>query len=131
MKEELQRKLAKDTPYYEYLGIEIIEISEGYAKLRLDFEDHLTHPYGYFHGGAIASLADSTGVNAVLTLLREDEKIATLEMKINYFVPVKDTVVYAEGRVVHKGKRFAVADVDVKNVNGELTAKAIVTCAIS
>jgi len=131
MKEELLRKLAKGTPYFEYLGIEVIEISEGYAKLQLYFEDHLTHPFGYFHGGALASLADSTGVNAVLTLLREDEKIATLEMKINYFVPVKDTVVYAEGRVVHKGKRFAVADVDVKNVNGELTAKAIVTCAIS
>lgn len=131
MKEELLRKLAKGTPYFEYLGIEVIEISEGYAKLQLDFEDHLTHPFGYFHGGALASLADSAGVNAVLTLLREDEKIATLEMKINYFVPVKDMVVYAEGRVVHKGKRFAVADVDVKNVNGELAAKAIVTCAIS
>ncbi len=131
MKEELQRKLAKGTPYFEHLGIEVVEIGEGYAKLQLNFEDHLTHPFGYFHGGAIASLADSTGVNAVLTLLREDEKIATLEMKINYFVPVKNVVVYAEGKVVHKGKRFAVADVDVKSMKGSLVAKAIVTCAIS
>ena len=131
MKEELQRKLAKDTPYFEYLGIEIVEVGEGYAKLQLDFGDHLTHPFGYLHGGAIASLADSAGVNAVLTLLREDEKPLTLEMKINYFVPVRNMVIYAEGKVVHKGKRFAVADVDVKSVNGELAAKAIVTCAIS
>ena len=128
---EMQLKLAKNTPYYEYLGIEIVEAEEGFAKLRLDFKDHLTHPFGYFHGGAIASLADSAGINAVLTTLNNEEKALTLEMKINYLLPVKDVVVFAEGKVIHKGKKFAVADVDVKSDNGQLVAKAIVTCAIS
>ncbi|HOE17647.1 MAG TPA: PaaI family thioesterase [Syntrophorhabdaceae bacterium] len=131
MKEELQREMAKGTPYFDHLGIEIVEVSEGYAKLRFDFKDQLAHPFGYFHGGAIASLADATGVNAVMTLLGDDGKIATLEMKINYFVSVKNVALYAEGKVVHKGKRFAVADVDVKSMNDEFIAKAIVTCAIS
>jgi len=128
---EMQLKLAKNTPYYEYLGIEVVEADEGFAKLRLDFKDHLTHPFGYFHGGAIASLADSAGINAVLTTLNDEEKALTLEMKINYLLPVKDAVVFAEGKVIHKGKKFAVADVDVKSDNGQLVAKAIVTCAIS
>jgi len=128
---EMQLKLAKNTPYYEYLGIEVVEADEGFAKLRLDFKDHLTHPFGYFHGGAIASLADSAGINAVLTTLKDEEKALTLEMKINYLLPVKDAVVFAEGKVIHKGKKFAVADVDVKSDDGQLVAKAIVTCAIS
>jgi acyl-CoA thioesterase len=128
---EMQLKLAKNTPYYEYLGIEVVEADEGFAKLRLDFKDHLTHPFGYFHGGAIASLADSAGINAVLTTLSDEEKALTLEMKINYLQPVKDAVVFAEGKVIHKGKKFAVADVDVKSDDGQLVAKAIVTCAIS
>jgi uncharacterized protein (TIGR00369 family) len=128
---EMQLKLAKNTPYYEYLGIEVVEADEGFAKLRLDFKDHLTHPFGYFHGGAIASLADSAGINAVLTTLSDEEKALTLEMKINYLLPVKDAVVFAEGKVIHKGKKFAVADVDVKSDDGQLVAKAIVTCAIS
>jgi uncharacterized protein (TIGR00369 family) len=128
---EMQLKLAKNTPYYEYLGIEVVEADEGFAKLRLDFKDHLTHPFGYFHGGAIASLADSAGINAVLTTLNNEEKALTLEMKINYLLPVKDAVVFAEGKVIHKGKKFAVADVDVKSDDGQLVAKAIVTCAIS
>jgi uncharacterized protein (TIGR00369 family) len=128
---EMQLKLAKNTPYYEYLGIEVVEAYEGFAKLRLDFKDHLTHPFGYFHGGAIASLADSAGINAVLTSLNDEEKALTLEMKINYLLPVKDAVVFAEGKVIHKGKKFAVADVDVKSDDGQLVAKAIVTCAIS
>jgi len=128
---EMQLKLAKNTPYYEYLGIEVVEADEGFAKLRLDFKDHLTHPFGYFHGGAIASLADSAGINAVLTTLKDEEKALTLEMKINYLLSVKDAVVFAEGKVIHKGKKFAVADVDVKSDDGQLVAKAIVTCAIS
>jgi len=128
---EMQLKLAKNTPYYEYLGIEVVEADEGFAKLRLGFKDHLTHPFGYFHGGAIASLADSAGINAVLTTLNDEEKALTLEMKINYLLPVKDAVVFAEGKVIHKGKKFAVADVDVKSDDGQLVAKAIVTCAIS
>jgi uncharacterized protein (TIGR00369 family) len=128
---EMQLKLAKNTPYYEYLGIEVVEADEGFAKLRLDFKDHLTHPFGYFHGGAIASLADSAGINAVLTTLNDEEKALTLEMKINYLLPVKDAVVFAEGKVIHKGKKFAVADVDVKSDDGQLVAKAIVTCSIS
>jgi len=128
---EMQLKLAKNTPYYEYLGIEVVEADEGFAKLRLDFKDHLTHPFGYFHGGAIASLADSAGINAVLTTLNDKEKALTLEMKINYLEAVKDVAIFAEAKVIHKGKKFAVADVDVKSDDGQLVAKAIVTCAIS
>ncbi len=131
MNADLQLKLAEKTPYFKHLGIEVVGISEGFAKLAIDFNDHLTHPFGYFHGGAIASLADSAGINSVLSLIRDDEKALTLEMKINYFMPVKDVKIYAEGRVIHKGKRFAVSDVDVKTIDGQMVAKAIVTCAIS
>jgi len=131
MIQELPRRLAENTPYYKHLGIEVVEASNGYAKLRLAFKGYLTHPFGYLHGGAIASLADSAGVNAVMTILDDDEQPLTLEMKINYLLPVKDVVVFGESRVIHRGRKFAVADVDVKSDDGQLVAKAIVTCAIS
>ncbi len=66
----------------------------------------------------MASLADSAGINAALTILKDDQKALTLEMKINYLLPVKDTTVFAEARIVHKGTKFALADVDVKNNDG-------------
>lgn len=130
MKKDAQLKLADETPYFEHLGIKIVEALNGYARLTLDFRDSLTHPFGYFHGGAIASLADSAGVNSVLSIIGDDEKALTLEMKINYFLPVKDVRIYAEGRVIHRGKRFAVSDVDVKTDDGQTVAKAIVTCSV-
>ena len=130
MDRDLPFRLAKDTPYYEHIGIEVVEVSEGFAKLSLKLKDCLTHPFGYLHGGAMASLADSAGINSVFTTLHDDEKAVTLEMKINFLLPVKDKGVYAEGRVIHRGKKSAVSDVEVKNMNGKLVAKAIVTCAI-
>jgi uncharacterized protein (TIGR00369 family) len=131
MIQDLPLKLAENTPYYKHLGIKVVEARDGYAKLRLDFKDYLTHPFGYFHGGAIASLADSAGINAVFSSLNNKEKALTLEMKINYITAAKDVVLFAEAKVIHKGKKFAVADVDVKSDDGQLVAKAIVTCAIS
>jgi uncharacterized protein (TIGR00369 family) len=130
MNRDLQLRLAEDTPYYRHLGIELVELNQGTAKMSLDFKDHLTHPYGYFHGGAIASLADSAGFNAIFTLLEQEERALTLEMKINYLAPAKDELVYAEAKVIHRGKRFAVSDVEVKSTSGTLVAKAIVTCAV-
>ncbi len=123
--------MAKDTPYYQHIGIKIVETGEGFAKLAVGFDDHLTHPYGYLHGGVIASLADSAGINAVRTTLKKDEKALTLELKINFLLPAKNNEVYAEGKVVHRGKKIAVSDVDVKNPEGQLIAKALVTCSIS
>jgi acyl-CoA thioesterase len=127
---DLPQTLAENTPYYKYLGIQVMEANNGFAKLRLEFKDCLTHPFGYFHGGAIASLADSAGINSVLTTLNDEEKALTLEMKINYLLPVKDSAICAEARVIHRGKKSAVADVDVKSDDGHLVAKAVVTCVI-
>jgi uncharacterized protein (TIGR00369 family) len=124
-------ELAKKTPYYQHIGIEVVEIGNGFAKLALKYKDYLSHPFGYFHGGVITSLADSAGINAVMTTLKEDEKALTLEMKINFLRPSKDTEIYAEGNVVHRGRKFAVSDVDIKNIEGRMIAKAIVTCTIS
>ncbi len=124
-------ELAEKTPYYHHIGIEVIETGDGFAKLVLKYQDYLTHPFGYFHGGVIASLADSAGINAVFTTLNKNETAVTLEMKINYLLPAKDREIYAESRVVHRGKKIAVSDVNVKNIKGQLIAKAIITCTIT
>jgi uncharacterized protein (TIGR00369 family) len=130
MEHELPFTLAKDTPFYHHVGIEILETDQGFAKLGLTFKECLTHPFGFLHGGVIASLADSAGINSVFTVLRDDEKALTLEMKINFLSPVKDTDIYAEAKVIHKGRTIAVSDVEVKKKDGQLVAKAVVTCAI-
>ncbi len=131
MNRDRQAELAENTPFFEHLGIEILQAHEGRARLKVSFRECLTHPFGYLHGGVIASLADSAGVNAVLSLLGDDEVAYTLEMKINFFRPTKDETIEAEGVVIHKGRRSAVADVAVTDRAGRMVAKALVTCALA
>lgn len=131
MKEEIQRQLAKNTPFFPYIGIQIVELREGFARLKVDFRECLTHPLGYFHGGVLAALADSAGVNAVLTTVPDNQGALTIEMKINYLAASRDPVLFAEGQVIHRGKRTAVADVDVMNGEGLRVAKALITCVLN
>jgi acyl-CoA thioesterase len=95
------------------------------------FKKELTHPYGIVHDGAIASLADSAVALALLSLVEPQHKITTIEFKINYFAPVFQGRVLAQAKILHKGSRTAVGDVNVTNEKGEVVAKVIATYSIT
>lgn len=115
-------------PFWKLLGIKVVEIDDGYAKLVMPFHEKLTQPYGIVHGGAIFSLADSAVAIATTSIVEPERKVLTIEMKINFLAPVKDGVMEAKARVLRKG-RIIPAEVDITN-NGVLVAKAIATYII-
>jgi uncharacterized protein (TIGR00369 family) len=81
---------------------------------------------GYIHGGAITALCDTAVAIAIFTMIGEDEKIVTVELKVNFLAPA-DGDVRATARILHKGRRTAVGEVDVTTAAGALAAKALVT----
>ena len=116
-------------PFWELLGIEVVEMEEGYAKLVMPFHEKLTQPFGIVHGGAIFSLADSAAAIAIVRTVEPGTRFVTVEMKINSLAPVHQGVMEAEAKILRKGKRIIPIDVDVVN-NGTLVAKAISTYII-
>jgi acyl-CoA thioesterase len=124
---ERMKKEANNSPYYQLLGLEIMEIKEGESKIQMPFRQGLTHPYGTVHGGAIASLADSSVAMALISLIEPKDRITTIEFKINFFVPVSKGHLEAHAKIIHKGSKTAVGDVEVKNEEGKLVAKVIAT----
>jgi acyl-CoA thioesterase len=70
-------------PFWSLLGMELMEVKKGWAKVRLPFNDKLTNAVGLVHGGAIFSPADSAVGMALVGLIGREENISTLEMKIN------------------------------------------------
>jgi uncharacterized protein (TIGR00369 family) len=127
---EQVRKVANSSPYYRLLGIEATEIREGESRIQMLFKQELTHPYGIVHGGAIASLADSAVAMALISLVEPKDRITTIEFKINFFVPVSKGELKAHAKIIHKGSKTAVGDVEVINEGGELVAKVIATYSI-
>jgi acyl-CoA thioesterase len=124
------RKVANNSPYYQLLGMEIMEIKEGESKIQMPFKQGLTHPYRIVHGGAIASLADSSVAMALISLVEPKDRIATIEFKINFFAPVSKGNLEAHAKIIHKGSKTAVGEVEVKNEEGKLVAKVIATYSI-
>jgi acyl-CoA thioesterase len=118
-------------PFWSLLGMEIIEIKKGWAKIRLPFSEKLANGIGVVHGGAIFSPADSAVGMALIGLVSKNENISTLEMKINYLRPLTAGDIIAEAKIVHKGSMTAIGDVEVKDEVGNLIAKGLATYAIT
>lgn len=123
-------KVANSSPYYRLLGMEIKEIKEGESKIGMPFKQDLTHPYGIVHGGAIASLADSAVAMALIDLVGPRDRITTIEFKINFVASVDKGELEAHAKIIHKGSKTAVGDVEVVNEQGKLVAKLVATYSI-
>ena len=104
-----------------------MKLKPGYAELSLDYQKRITQPYGFMHGGAIAALSDTVAATAIHTLLDVKDKMVSIEMKVNYLAPVTKGKIIAHAKVIHKGRKTAVTDVDIKDSEGKLCAKSIVT----
>ncbi len=126
-KEKILRKKFEKTPFAQTLGIRILQLRPGYAELGLAYQKRITQPYGFMHGGAIAALADTVAATAIHTLMEPEDKMVSIEMKVNYLAPVTKGRIVAYAKVIHKGRKTAVTDVEIKNSDGELCAKSIVT----
>jgi len=126
-------KLIKDilnsSPFYKLLGMEILDIKENYSKLRIPWKKDLLQLQGVAHGGVVASIADAAVAIALFSLVDLNDIISTIELKINYLAPIKSGEIIAEGRIIHKGARIALGEVDVKN-EGRLVGKALSTYII-
>ncbi|MBI3090448.1 MAG: PaaI family thioesterase [Candidatus Tectomicrobia bacterium] len=123
-------RVKETSPFYQLLGIEEVEVREGYASLRMEFRPQLTHSYGIVHGGAMTALIDSTGAVALLTRVRRGETVTTIELKVNFLASVAAGRMTAEAVIVHHGRRTAVIDCTVTRGDGKKVAKALLTYMI-
>ncbi len=124
----LKREITQ-LPFPSSLGNRVQRLKPGFAEVALKYKKELTQGYGYLHGGVLASLADTAAAFATRTLIEPEDKLVTLELKINYINPAQSDL-RALAKVIHKGRRTAVIDVEVKDKQNRLCAKALVTYVI-
>lgn len=115
--------------FIEHVGLQIAENSPGHSRCTLKLEDHHFNSAGLVHGGVLFTLAD-TGMGAALYAgLQPGQWCATVEIKINYFRPVRQGEIECVSTVVHQGRALANTESELF-VGGELVAKANGTFAI-
>jgi len=116
-------------PFGDLIGLNFTKVEAGYSRCVLEVNKKLLNPYNFLHGGAIYSMADTGMGGALSLLLDQNELCATVEIKISYFVPVSSGKLTCDTRVVHRGKKIATLESEVKQ-NETLVAKAIGTFLI-
>lgn len=100
----VRENIEKD-PYCETLGIELVELEEGFARTRLTVTEELTNFHGTPHGGAIYSLADAAF--AAASNSRGDTAVG-LETNISYLDSVDiSSTLFAIAEETHISGRTA------------------------
>jgi uncharacterized protein (TIGR00369 family) len=131
LEEFLLKEANRKVPFWSTIGIDIVDATSGWARVRVRFSRHLINANGVMHGGAVFSAADVATAVALRSLLAEGERTTTTEFKINFIKPVAESDIIAEATILHRGKHTAVGDVTVTDAAGNLVAKALTTYAIT
>jgi uncharacterized protein (TIGR00369 family) len=106
-----------------FVGLQLEEVRTDYARLRLPHRPQLNQPLGIVHGGALATLIDTTVVPAIGSAFDEPQALLTITMTIDYLSAVSGDAI-AEGWVERRGKSTVFCRVEVRSANGELACTA-------
>ena len=124
---EYARSRVKLSKFSDLMGFEVTKLYQGGAILQVVTEDHHRQIHNVMHGGVIAALADTAGAIAAYTVVPRGSEVVTIELKINYLLPVAGGQLRAEGKVLRAGRNFIVVECDVTRQDGSLAAKALMT----
>lgn len=112
--------------FSQWLGIEILEIREGYSKIKMKIRSEMQNGFGIVHGGVTFSLADSAFAFACNN--RNNLSLA-LDTSINFIKPVHvGDVLTAEAREIHNGKSTGLYQILIINQSAHEVALFKGTC---
>jgi len=119
-----------EVPVARLIGFEVKEIADGRAIVTLAAGSQHANPMGTLHGGVLCDIADASMGMAFASTLTPGESFTTIELKINFFRPVWEARLRAEGKVVRRGSTIGYIECEVTDDGGRLVAKASSTCMV-
>jgi len=102
----------------QLLGARLVCVAPGRVEIDVPRRAELTQQHGYFHGGIVATLADTAGGYAGYTLIGADSSMLTVEYKLNLMAPGDGERLLAVGRVKKHGRTLTVCELEVQAIQG-------------
>ncbi len=109
------REFAATSPYYQTMGMELVELEAGRVLLRMLVQAAHLNADGIVHGGVLPAVADGAMGNALRALHGAAGQVLTAELHLHYLRPVRGGSLLAEGRVVQSGRRLSFAEVELRD----------------
>ncbi|MFQ5892913.1 MAG: PaaI family thioesterase [Nitrospinota bacterium] len=119
----------EESAFIRHCGLLLESLAKGRCEARLPLESVHANAYGLLHGGVVATLIDTVSGVAAWTLAEPDERVSTVELKVNFIggVSTMEGELRASGEVLHRGRTTAVVEADVHGPEGRRIARGLGT----
>jgi acyl-CoA thioesterase len=112
--------------FSQWMGVEVLEVKEGYSRIRMTVRKEMVNGFGIVHGGLPFSLADSAFAFACNN--RNNLSVA-LDVTITFMKAVNvGDILTAEAKEIHNGRSTGVYLIHVTNQKNEQVALFKGTC---
>jgi len=114
--------MERTTPDYfgEFVGVQIIDVRDGYAKASLKITRDHTNFHGVTHGGVIFTLADCAFAEAVNF---GERKAVAIQVSINFLNPsYEGDVLTAEANRISESKKIGLYHIKITDKENKLIA---------
>lgn len=111
--ETVKKVFQEVIPFHKYMGFIMEDMKSGYCKLRIPFKDEFIGEFreGRIHGGVLTSAIDSVSGAAAGTMINiMTDRIATLDLRVDYLNPAVKEDIIIEAKVQKSGKRSVFVD---------------------
>ena len=110
-------KMINEDAFSQWLGVNVLEISEGFCKLQIQVRDEMTNGFSIAHGGISYSLADSCLAFASNSYGKQS---FSLETSISHTKKVESgDILIATSKEINKTNRTALYYITITNQKKE------------
>ncbi len=95
------------------IGAQLTRIGPGETDICIHYSERLGQQHGFFHGGILATIADSACGYAAFSLMPADASVLTIEFKTNFLAPADGEILIARGRVIKPGRTITVSHAEI------------------
>lgn len=113
--QDIKQVIEEMIPFDLFLGMKVEEARPGYARIRLPYRpEFIGDPRRpALHGGIISTLIDTCGGTAVWASCEVQDRVATIDLRVDYLRPVPPEDVIAEAEVKLLGNRVGNSSVRI------------------
>ena len=96
------------------LHARMTRVEKGFVEISAQNRAALSQQDGFVHAGVLATLMDTAGGYAVLSLLPPNSRVLAVEFKINFMAPAVGDLLRGVAEVRRIGRKIAVCELQAK-----------------
>ena len=127
---EALRHRVERSAFHNWVGLQMHDLGDGRAELRLELQPQHFNAQGMVHGGIITVLADTCIGLALRSKLRSGLTHRTAQLNVHFLQKGEGDRLVGVGNCLHSGQRMGYGEAEIHDGAGNMIARAVATFVI-